>query len=343
MMNKYYFMATLMVIFLSLGFISCSNDDGDNNGGGGSGASLDGGQNLRTPAYESVSALYEVRSFGCEIKSIELTASGDYIVQMNDYYPSYVSPRAKIMAKISARTTRSAIPGIIYGKYTKVGDNQFLLEGWGTVSVNGTEDNALSITYTLQGSTVPCVVPVAKHEQYPDEDLTNKICRSWKISSFRYVVNLDAKQIHNKEYPSTQEGFQQFYRDLKDLGNKYANYFDDEDDDEYKEYKVYKVSDEDYDEDLFEEAEVPEYVVFTKAGSYMVYYNEERLGISTWAWKDISKGMLRYSWNYETMENGSWAGTVNVAFRNDQLAITEPIEAEEDFEEFITWYLDEKK
>ncbi len=27
MMNKYYFMTTLMVIFLSLGFISCSNDD----------------------------------------------------------------------------------------------------------------------------------------------------------------------------------------------------------------------------------------------------------------------------------------------------------------------------
>ena len=326
----------LMALMMSgLGFVACSSDDGDSNDGGGSGTSLDGGQTLQTPAYESVSALYEVQSSGSDIQSIELTASGDYIVRMNGNYPSYVSPRSHVMAKTSARTTRSYTPGIIYGKYTKVGDNQFLLEGWGTVVVNATEDNALSITYTLQGSTTPREVPVAKHEQYPNEDLTNKICRSWKISSFRYVVNLDSRQIHNKEYPSTQEGFLQFCRDLKDLGKKYASYFDDEE---------YEDEDDEYDEeDLAEMFEVPEYVVFTKAGSYMVYYNEERLGVSTWAWKDISKGMLRYSWNYDTMENNQWAGTVNVAFRNDQLTITEPIVAEDDLEEFMTWYLDEKK
>ena len=337
-MKKYCLMTTLMLAFLSLGFISCSKDDD----GGGNGASLNGGQNLQTPVYESVSALYEVQSSESDIKSIELTASGDYIVQMNGHYPSYIAPRTKMMAKTFARTTRSVNPNIIYGKYTKISDNQFLLERWGTITVNGSDADALSITVTPQGSTASYVVPVAKHTQYPSEDLTNKICRSWKISNFRYVANLDTKQIHNKEYPCTQEGFQQFYKDLKDLGKKYASYFDEEEDDEYT-HKVHKAYDEDHDEDLFEEVEVPEYVVFTKAGTYMVYYNEEKLGISTWAWKDISKGMLRYSWNYETMENNHWSGTVNVAFRNDQLAITEPLEVEEDFEEFMTWYLDEKK
>lgn len=339
------FFAVMALAIASVGFVSCSSDD--DNGGGGADTSLDGGKGLQTPAFESVSALYEVTSPDSPVRSIELTASGDYIIVQNAYYVYDAPKRAKGVLKgaafmAKALATRAGGSGIIYGKYTKVSDTEFVLEGWGTITLTGSSDDAQSITVTPQGGSEPYVVPVAKHTQYADSDLTNKICRTWKISTFRYVITLDNKQILNSEYAVTKAGFQKLVDDLKALSKKYASYFDDDDDDEYDD------EEDDYAE-WADDYEIPEYVVFTKAGSYMVYYNEDRLGVSTWAWKDQSKGQLRYSWNYETMENDYWAGTVNVAFRGDQLAITELVDDdyddEDDFEtsSYITWYLDEKK
>ena len=328
-------MTTLLLA--SAGFTACSSSDGDNNNG--SDVSLNGGENLETPAYEDVSALYEVQDDMSKIRSVELTASGDYIIQMGGGTPPKAPKRfagSKFLAEYVYR------PNIIYGRYTKTSENQFNLENWGTITVNGTS----SITLTPNGSDDPITVPVAKKTQYPSNDLTNKLCRTWNFSSFRYILIIGDKQVHNKEYSSSEAGYQQFATDLKALGKKYAYIFDDDDEMYVKANRAHDDDDDDDDEFDIDDIEMPEYIIFTKAGSYMVYYNEFRLGVATWTWEDLSTGLVGYSWNYGGAMDGRHSGEVNIGFRKDQLAVTElvdPEEGDEGFEEKVIWYLDEKK
>lgn len=314
-------------------FVACGSDDDDD-------ASVSGGNNLVTPQYESVSALYQITDDESDIQSIELTASGNYIITTA---PSY---NAKTRGETAAhkahffswsRQTRAAgyYGDIIYGKYTQLSDTEFLLENWGTITVTGSSDNAKAITITpVNGTTY--TLTATKQTQYPDSDLTNKICRTWSISTFRCVLMMNNTKKFDKEYKVTE--VRNWVADMQTLSRQYyADDYDDED----------ELDDWDDEEDL----ELPQQIVFSKAGTYMVYYNKERLAVSTWAWVNESKGQMRYSWNYNDMYDDSAAGVVSIAFRDNQLAVTEIIDEEDDdYDEdelsyyiYFTWYMDEVK
>ena len=70
-------------------------------------------------------------------------------------------------------------------------------------------------------------------------------------------------------------------------------------------------------------------VTFTKAGTYLVTYNDNTLAVSTWSWINEKTGLLRYSWNYDNMDDGSEAGTVKVSYRGAQLAVQEDLDDQE--------------
>ena len=82
-------------------------------------------------------------------------------------------------------------------------------------------------------------------------------------------------------------------------------------------------------EDVFGEV-LPEEVVFTKAGTYMVSYDNQMLAVSTWAWENMSTGLLRYSWNYDDMYDEEMAGTAWVSFKNNDLYLNETYKETED-------------
>ena len=321
-----------LVAIVSLGFFSCSSDDDDNQGGGTS---------LETPKYESVSALYEVTgNSGIDVKTIELTASGDYIITRNPYSASAaprmgkcVDKKKGLFRKALAMRAYYEYSWIISGKYEKIDSATFDLKEWGQIKITGSSDNAMSIEVTPVGSSSSYTVPVAKKEQHPNSSLTNKICRTWSIRSYRLAISLGGRQIYNKEYKMTE--LSKFNEDMKKLQQQYG--FDDDEDDDYY----------DDDEDFFIFDRLPEKVIFTKSGTYMVMYSQEELAISTWRWKNESKGLLHYAWNYYDDEYA--AGDATISFRGNQLAITESFgddDYDDDEEEctFIgTYYCDEVK
>lgn len=312
-------MVAVVVVLSSVGFVSCSlDDDGD--------SKVTGGDGLTTPKYEKESALYTVQSQSGDapsIYSIELTASGDYAVIYDDVVagPYSANPANRHMKFIPvAKPTRVAtLENVVHGKYTKIDENTYHLDGWGIVTVTGSAGSAVSITVTPEGSDKPYTVTAAKQNQQPNSSLTNKICRTWSINGMRIVIEFMGKRLFDKEYTMDQYP-KQMTTDLMEWAMSMSDMFDDDDDDDY-----YYDDDDGYYDGYLQMIEdiKPVQIIFTKAGSYMVKYANETLAVSTWSWTDESKGILRYSWDYTSMEEWNIAGYVKVSFRGDRLLFSE--------------------
>ena len=309
-MKKYLF--SLLTLFVSaivcLSLVSCGDDDNDG------GRAITPAKNLDSPKYANESARYDVTSSDADISSIELTESGDYIVVNKNSYSIYPkgnvtnkSIGAFLLKKTKLKSRATSYKNIITGKYSKISDTEYMLTGWGKITITGSTDNALSITVTpSSGSTY--TVPVAKHTQNPSSTITNQICRTWNVSSFK---------ISGKEYDTSEfsKVMNNLIRETFNITGDYGYIFEDE---------------------------IPKQVIFTKSGTYMVTYIDEELGISTWTWENESKGILRYAWNYEDMYDKDDSGYANVSFRGNQLEVSENIQLSEEAPTWqVTWYFNE--
>lgn len=343
-MKSFKFMSLMLALTAcTTVFTACSKDD-DDNASGEFNYNLKA-ENLETPKYEKNSALYVINSEDSNIKSIEFTSSGDYIIvpSYNVYGAREDNRKPSIMRKAMKMMTRAYESGIIYGKYTVREDGTYVLDGYGTITVKGSTDNAISLDINPNNGE-PYTLEAAKKTQLPESQLTNDICRSWSFGSFRFIFTVPALggTLLDKEYKMNE--ISQLNKDMEEIAKKYASQFDDEDDDPYK---------EDYEDDYAEDielGEMPEHVIFSKAGTYMVLYTDKTLAVSTWAWENESKGLLRYSWDYNDMYSGP-SGNVQVGFRGNQLAFTESItERDTDYEDVelestvtIVWFMNEVK
>lgn len=313
-MRKFIF-SLLLPAAVCLGFslTACSSDD-DGNGGV---------PDLPEPAYESSSAKYVMTS-GSPYRSIEFTASGNYVIVSDPYYAPASETSAVshslvkgIFRSYTPATSRTYFDGIYYGTYTKTGENQYNLSGFGTIVVNndGT-GNAYSITVTPSGGE-PKTLSASKAVADKNSPLTDALCRTWKIKRVGLKVWLNGKKIYDKVVA---------IENIRDL----AEDLDDPDDSDY--------------EDLI----LPHQVIFTKSGTYMVQYKDpdgqEYLDISTWTWQNEKEGVLRYSWNLEDLNDPDVSGIAYISFSGKSLAITEE-EVEVDDDETLrmahTIYLDE--
>lgn len=299
-----------------------------------SACSKDEGGNLEAPKYESVSAKYDITSENSYIKSIELTASGNYIIVTN----SAVNVRASRIPRFIARlesTTRSDswYDNIIQGKFTMISDNEFRLEGFGTITIVQNSGTAVSLQIAPDNKT-PYTLEAEKKEQNPESGKTSKLCRSWGIDAFYIKMEM---RIENKDftvidgkYKWSDEG--KFRNDVKnayiDIIKKIAKdrgY--DIGSQEMREIEAYA---EEMVEDISFGENRPEKVIFTKAGTYMVIYHDSSLAIATWTWENEDDGKLRYSWDYNDMGSGAGNmttayGIVNVEFSGNQLVLSESI------------------
>ena len=249
-MNKLFsYMSYLMLAFTLL-LISCSKDEADSS-------------NLDTPKYESVSAKYEILSSQSPYKSIELGASGDYIVITSDYYSAM--SRASSLSKIGvfgnwgmSQSRATNYDGIIYGTYKQLDNGDFDLEGFGVIKVVYGENNEVEALSITPDKGIEMQFDVEKVEVMDDDDITNSLCRTWMFEKFRVVAYVSGKKVLDE------------FVDGADL-----EYFD---------------------------IEISE-VLFSKSGTYMVVYGDKSLGVASWKWKNMDERILSYSWDGEWYES----------------------------------------
>lgn len=262
---KQYYMKKikLLVIAAALmltaaGFTAC----GDDNEGG------IGNINLPTPQYEQVSGKYEITSAGSPYESIELSASGNYIVTLSNggnYYNTPVNGVAKSsrrslldIGKAKGLTRATEYDGVIYGTFTSLGGNEFALEGFGTIKLGYSGDEVTSIEVTTQdGQTTQ--YDAKKKPTMNGDNVTNALCRTWRIEKIRDVY-------YDKQTGETED---------------------------------MTVTPENPGEDGYD---MPIEVVWSKSGTYLVSYLDGSIGVAEWKWKNRGAGQLYYAWD------GEWTG-----------------------------------
>ena len=262
---KQYYMKKikLLVIAAALmltaaGFTAC----GDDNEGG------IGNINLPTPQYEQVSGKYEITSAGSPYESIELSASGNYIVTLSNggnYYNTPVNGVAKSsrrslldIGKAKGLTRATEYDGVIYGTFTSLGGNEFALEGFGTIKLGYSGDEVTSIEVTTQdGQTTQ--YDAKKKPTMNGDNVTNALCRTWRIEKIRDVY-------YDKQTGKTDD---------------------------------MTVTPENPGEDGYD---MPIEVVWSKSGTYLVSYLDGSIGVAEWKWKNRGAGQLYYAWD------GEWTG-----------------------------------
>ena len=297
--------------------VSCNSDD-DNGGGG----------DLSTPKYESSSALYNVTDANSDYQSIEFTASGNYIIikKVALRAPRRIAAMKKFQTGFMSQyvgMTRSTIDGnIIYGTYTKNGDT-YVLEGFGTIVVKGGGSSAISLDITTTGGT-KVTVGAQQQQQYSSSSMTNSLCRTWNLGKIKMLETLNGKTIFDQTFNS----YADFVKALLKAEGLNPG-------DEWYEIQ-YKA--------LVEEE--PKQVIFTKSGTYMVFYASGTLAVSTWKWTDESKGEARYSWDYSSINNPNESGKIKISFSGSQLVVSEYVEEEEDGDQAsvaIQYFMSEAK
>lgn len=246
---------------------SCSDDDEDQ-------VPPQQDINLNEPTYESVSAKYNVTSGGGGISSIELTASGNYVVIMEGaaYVPEALSSRnmMKTIVNVNSKGTRSN-DGYICGKFVKISDTEFILEGFGSIVIEGASNNAFSIQVTKsEGETY--TLNAEKAATVSNSEMSNALCRTWDINTMALKGTFNGKVFYDKEKPAVEH-------DLlwKELNAAFGSLIGD-------------------DEPFFNVDEIkPKQIIFTKSGSYITITEDNYLGIADWRWNNEKNGVITYS------------------------------------------------
>lgn len=321
-------LASLLLLTSLFTLTSCSDDD--ENGG-----------ISETAAFDSYAAKYEITSAGSPYSSIELTEAGNYIISFEEaasrINPLILNLKGKdatsltqsLIAAIHHHQTTRATPysPILYGRYTVNEDGSYNLAGFGTITVE--EDNnghAVELVITRNGQEAE-----SYHASIQSSDIhssmSNKLCRTWAMAHYRYLVKLNGSKVCDFQAGSLKE----LFKKILQWGESQGEDIDPED------YEMLEV---------LNEVE-PKTMVFTKTGTYLVEYTNSQVAVSTWRWLDESAGLLVYSWN-NNLENltGVMNGQTIVSIKGSQLTLVEKTSESEDgytLETSMTYTLNEAK
>lgn len=180
---NFFMVAMLCLCTLAIGFTACSDDDNPVTP-----------PDLGTPPFEAVSGKYDVTSADSPYESIELTASGNYIVTLSGASSPVASaaPRngrseGKLFKRNVAQTRATESDNYIYGTFTDLGNGRYQLEDFGTITL--TSDAAGQVTGIEVESNRygDASLEVEKEPVMSDDALTNALCRTWRIQSVREV------------------------------------------------------------------------------------------------------------------------------------------------------------
>lgn len=183
-MGRAIYMA--FAVFAAFAMASCSDDDGNNGDGGDdtSGGGSDGTE-MEAPRFESSAAKYTITDAGSPYTSVELTASGNYIIftsgsQAPATAAAAPATRMSVMSDGAGRPDTRYIhySNILSGKYTKTGEGEYELEGFGKLVVSGSGDQSYSLDITLSGGHSYSLK--GNRAGTPSSGtMTDNLCRTW--------------------------------------------------------------------------------------------------------------------------------------------------------------------
>lgn len=317
MIKKHFFFTFLLLMGSVISFTSCSSSDDDGDNG-----------TLDPPAYKSSSALYQVTSSNSKYSSIEFTESGSYIVvaksAINHAMQNTEGKKFSFaMAPWVEASTRATTSGnIITGKYT-VDGNKYILEGFGTITVNTSGDTTVSLEIAETGSE-PYTLTAAKKNQMPGSEQTDKLCRSWKVASLGMKASFNVEGAQSFNFDKTVEGgniaelMATFYADMMNWAANLSRQYGEEIPQDMLNKQI-----EEQKKEIYKAYTTFESVIFSQAGTYMVTYGNGTLAVATWAWKDNSNSVLQYSWNYANMNASGASGECGIQFKGSKCIMTE--------------------
>ena len=307
--NRFYYLA-MMLCTLALSFTACQKDDDDKGGKGGS-----KGNGFGTEKYESISGLYEVENTSSGIKSIELTAGGEYIIVFTGRYvgsPEKVNGKEMTMFALRNVATRSGEENYVTGTYTyDEEEDEISLENYGTLLIYGRGKDGTFDAFMLETESGTRIeLDVTKQEEMPDSDMTKKLCRTWVPQSEEIIFKMSED---GSKYQTVLDAKYSYETDMITIKEDMFGY------------------DEEDIEDMFNRT--LQKVVFSKAGTYMVYHERggyEASSMAHWRWQDEKSGKLLYYWGDEQDYDYYAEGIVQVSFEKNNLVVSESYEVSED-------------
>lgn len=323
--------ACLVVVMCGLVFASCGSDDDE-----------DG--DIDVPAYGESAAKYMIDGNGSPYESVEFTEGGNYIIKRSDVAdarPAYVkaADKSKVRLSLLARnllrdgktTTQTRAGGdnspIIYGKYTKKDNDTYLLGGFGTVKVtaDGT-GNAYSLEIARTGGQTVTYKATRRNANL-NSSMSNRLCRTWSLDGLRFYIKCNDQTLVELSGKDSKE----IYAKLREWAMENDPEYD-QDDWDY----IESIADED-----------PKQLVFTKNGTYVIFYADDDVDVSSWRWYDKEETIMQYSWiNDFDDEDSAENGQAYIAFDGNQLLITEKeVEADSGMviETGVTYVMNEVK
>lgn len=294
----------MAVAVTCLSLTSCSddepNDEEPNEGGG------DISQ-LTKPVMADEAALYTITDSESPYSSIELTESGRYIV-LPDYYRGYAPEKRgeTTFAGMSIAKSRSSY-GVYSGKYTKIGEGEYILEGFGSLTVTGSSSEACELLITREDGT-EVTIGAQQEEVLSTDPVTIALCRSWKVETIRVRMRVDGEVV--TDHSATRENVSSISAKIgQDIYNYMAKHGLLEEDDEPSDYEI----------------ELPlfaEEAIFTKTGSYLLFVDGE-LTTNIWRWKDQKEYEIQYSHDVSDLNNPEYSNNALLTFKGNTLTAYE--------------------
>lgn len=304
-MKKVIFLFTYL-FSISIFFIGCGKDDDDSS--------------LKSPKYEFISGKYNVQGNNT-YSSIELGASGNYIV-VKSTGNSRSTPIAKsnishssafwknnpigISNSNKVRSTEDTVDdSIIFGTYTVNDDGSINLKGFGTLIIIYSGTSVTNMTLTPSNG-VAITLNVEKENTYEDNELNNRLCRTWNmISTEESEYDEAGKLVYN---------FIGTFNIEKQIWSWSVNVD-----------KLGWGGPENYN---------PSQVLFSKSGTYLVRYTDETILLRNWKWKSESAKTLYY----KEIEDSDYSEEywMTLTFSGKRATFTEKYSEDEGSSESIT-------
>ena len=301
------------------------------------------------PAYADESVKINLNGNPAGIQSVELTESGEYIITYGYNYSNYAASaneevyltdnKGKSHSKIvnmlekvmPARQKHTGATrygdGYGYGSFIKVAEGEYILNGYGSITISGSSDGAMEVIMNPQDGE-SFTVGGQKEKTYSlDDKATLALCRSWSASRFhvRYLINGDVASDQEGPYSDYHNILQKVSKDLYNyFYNKYGAYFDEDDDDDFEE--------DDFDDFLDDYSSAyPINVVFTRSGSYLVEFSNDMLDVRQWKWTDINAQKILFSYYLDSDLDYTGQRSEFTFNGNQSIAHTVNSETDEDF------------
>lgn len=258
--------------------------------------------------YVAEAAKFEITDANSPYESIELTEGGTYIIK-EDTTASAVKTKATVQASKgftrmfvpqAGRVTRGSVSGILYGTYTKTGDGEYYLEGYGTLKVVTENGSAVSLEVTPIGGTTQ-TIQGNRTSSVADSETTRYLCRTWKFDKYTYYVKYNGKTMVSISGRTLSE----LVENMKTWIQKHAS-----DEDEV-----------DVSDIVWNPNYEPEKVVFTRSGTYMVYYSDSSVAVVGWHWVSENDKKLQYDWGFDYTDADT--GVAWVSFSGSKMLLTE--------------------